>query len=111
MYISIEKYQFDAELKAIVYDCQIGIQENSDIAIRVIKTRFSQLAKLDKYLRRAHANLGDARPFPHKRWFGNTDEKFLAERHRDLQEYLASLTRLSGLLGEESFRRFAKLAM
>jgi hypothetical protein len=109
IYIFLEKYQYDEEVKAVVYDCQIGIQENADVVIHVIKTRFSQLAKLDKYLHLSHLNLEQAKPFPQKRWFGNTDEKFLAERCRDLQDYLSSLTRIAGLLDEESFRKFGKL--
>jgi hypothetical protein len=96
IYIFIEKYHYEEGLKAVIYDCQIGIQDNTDVIIRIVKTRFSDLAAL--------------RPFPPKRWFGNTDDAFLSRRRMELQEYLASLTRVSGILREHAFRKFAKIS-
>jgi hypothetical protein len=109
MYISIEQYHYDEQIDAVVYDCHIGIQENTDVVIQVIKTRFSQLAKLDKVLRLTRLNLKPVKQFPRKQWFGNTDQIFLEERRRQLQEYLSSLTHIRGLLRDESFRKFAQL--
>jgi hypothetical protein len=108
-YISIERQQYDEELKAVVYDCQVGIQENTDVVIHIVKTRFSHLAQFDKHLRKTEVDLRPLKPFPKKRWIGNTEESFLAERRRDLQEYLRSLTQISGILQKPCFRKFTTL--
>jgi hypothetical protein len=109
-YVTIEKYQFDEELKAVVYDCQIGIQEKTDVIIHIVKTRFSQLTKLDKTLRMLEIAPKTLRPFPKKRWLGNTEERFLAERKCALQEYLTSVTQITRILQKPCFRKFAALA-
>jgi hypothetical protein len=109
IYISIEQYHFDEQINAVVYDCHRGIQENTDVVIHVIKTRFFQLAKLDKVLRLAHPNMKSVKQFPRKQWLGNRDQIVLEEGRHQLQEYLSSLTHVRGLLREESFRKCTKL--
>ena len=45
-------------------------------------------------------------PFPRKKLIGNTDEKFLQKRSRELTQYLQGIVKLEGILKHEEVRTF-----
>ena len=92
MYIFIQSHKYDWDLQAVMYEIQIGIQSMNDIVITTYKMRFSDLQKMDKTLRKIDAYKDRLPKFPPKKWFGNTNAKFLQQRQIELQNYLNVLT-------------------
>lgn len=54
--------------------------------------------------------LGPLPTFPAKRWCGRFDPEFLAQRERDLEEYLAELTNLRRVTSSDLFQSFIQPA-
>jgi hypothetical protein len=110
MYIDIENYEHCSELGVVFYEVQIGVQTGSDVLIHLIKTRFSQLARLHDALCKAGIGANRLNPFPPEYWLWNLNKNFISTRRRALQEYLCSLTRVSTIVNYDCFRRFVQLA-
>lgn len=108
-YISLERYEYDSTIRAVVYEIEIGIQYKHDVITRKFYTRYSSLQKLDNDIRPHYKQVSHLKDFPPKRYFWNMDPDFLKQRAVDLQEYLASLTRISGILNSNAFLRFFKI--
>ena len=108
-YIHIKSYSMDKKVGATFYMLEFGVKDNDSVQIHPISARFSQLDKLDKIIRRKFLNPDVLNKFPPKKLLFNTDKNFLKKRSEDLQNYLASLTKLPKILEFEEFRKFFKL--
>jgi hypothetical protein len=108
-YISIERFRFVPEVQAIVYEIQIGVQQNQDVIIHTVNLRFSQMEKLHQKLNARISRTGSHLEFPVKRWFGNTDEQFLKQRAADLQTYFSGLLQLRGMGGNQALRNLFQI--
>ena len=108
-YIHIKSYAMDKTVGATFYLLEFGVKDNDSVQIHPISVRFSQLDKLDKIIRRNFINSSVLDKFPPKKYIFNTDKNFLKKRSEDLQNYLASLTKLPKILEFEEFRRFFNL--
>jgi hypothetical protein len=90
-YLTIERYGLSEFVAAIVYEIQVGIQEEHDVVVHTVSTRFSELHQLNTELQRTLTGSARLAPFPQKRWLGNTTKSFLQTRANGLQEFLSSL--------------------
>jgi hypothetical protein len=106
MYISIENYKYDEALGATVYILQVGILQGQEVTVHSIVTRFSDMSKFNDVLRPVIEKCDFVKPFPKKKWFGNTDPAFIKTRCEDLEKYFASLTAVPGILHNEYFQNF-----
>ena len=109
MYITIERHEYDKTARAVVYEIQIGIQHDSDITTNTIRARYSEMDMLDRKIRETLDENVELRPFPAKKWIGNTSEAFIQQRTQDLQDYMTQLLKVPGILDNEHFRQFFKI--
>lgn len=102
MYITIEKHEYDKIARAVIYELQIGIQHGQDIDTHLVRTRFSEMDRFDKAIRKTVAELPQ---FPAKKWIGNTTEAFIKQRTEDLQNYIVELLRIPGITEKPEFQK------
>ena len=103
MYIIIEKYSYDKDLKTHTYDIEIGTQDQHDVIIRKIKTRYSVLRKLHQSLKSSFRDTPIQPKFPPQKYIFNNNPEFIKERASDLQKYLAQLTKIPGVTHNSNF--------
>jgi hypothetical protein len=105
MYLYIDKYEFDPTIKAVVYSIEIGIQKSQIVHVHKVQRRYSVLKQFDSQIRPLFKDSRFLQPFPEKKFFGNRDATFLAERSSQLQKYLTNLVRVSGVVNTPAFLR------
>ncbi|EAY10074.1 PX domain containing protein [Trichomonas vaginalis G3] len=106
MYLSVEKFEFDPQFKAVFYNIEVGIQKDSMVCVHTISKRYSALQEFDSQIRPKFSESRYLHPFPPKKLFGNTENEFLEKRSEELQNYLGNLVRVAGLCETQVFRRF-----
>lgn len=109
MYISVERYKIDDEIKTAVYEIEVGIQNNQSVSTHTIFRRFSALKTFDTQIR---SQFGDSQyllSFPPKTFFTNTSHEFLEQRSDQLQKYLASLVKIPGMSSSQIFVQFFEI--
>jgi hypothetical protein len=109
LYISIERFRFACEIQAVVYEIQIGVQQNQDVIVHTVNLRFSQMEKLHQSLSQRISLTGSNLRFPVKRWFGNTNEQFLKQRADNLQKYFSDLLQIRGMGGNHALRKLFQI--
>lgn len=110
MYITVEKYELDAELDAIIYHLEVGIQRDTTVTTKKVMKRYSELRSFDTEIRK---DFGDSKymvAFPPKAFLRNKDPIFLEERKTQLQKWLAGLVRIPGISTSSTVTRFFSIA-
>ena len=103
-YISIEGYKLDEEQGIVYYKIEVGYQKDNNVVINTVHLRYSQLEKLSKFVNKTFKNDLFVRPFPPKKWLGNTDPYFIEKRMNELQLYLEDLTKTPGITAYPEFK-------
>ena len=67
IYISLEGYEFDSGINAIVYDIEIGVEKNQKICSKHIKRRYSALNMADIEIRKKFGGSSYLLKFPQKK--------------------------------------------
>jgi hypothetical protein len=109
MYVSLEGSRYDPDLRATLYEIEIGVLAGSEVAVHRRFLRFSGLEKLDKSMRTIGSNTKYLIPFPPKKFFGNCSEHFVNQRAMQLQQYLQALPRIPDLTWQISFAKMFDL--
>lgn len=109
MYVSIEKYTINSEVKAVYYEIEIGFQYNSEVRIYNSSKRYSELLELEKIMKPILKSFSNCPKFPPKKYFNNFEKAFLEERTRALQAFLGFLCQISSLLELTPFTEFFKI--
>ncbi|KAK8882496.1 hypothetical protein M9Y10_045138 [Tritrichomonas musculus] len=109
MYISIERYNVDQQIKAAVYEIEVGIQNNESVTTHTIYRRYSALKAFDTQIRSQFGDSSYLLSFPPKTLFPNTSREFLEQRCEQLQKYLASLVKIPGLTSSSAFIQFFEI--
>ena len=109
MYISVEGYKVDDEIKTAVYEIEVGIQSSQSVNTHTIFRRFSALKTFDTQIRAQFGNSQYLLAFPPKTFFTNTSREFLDQRSDQLQKYLASLVKIPGLSSSQIFIQFFEI--
>lgn len=110
MYAIIESHHYDVELNAIFYDLQIGVQKGQDVHCSMIMLRYSELEKFQKKLITSFPDISDLiQYFPPKKWFNNTNENFILEREKGLQNFLTVIFEIPSITETDSFKSLFKL--
>lgn len=106
MYITIEKYELDSEIDAIIYHLEVGIQHDTKVLTKTVMKRYSELRSFDTEIRK---DFGDSKymvAFPPKAFLRNKDPAFLEERSLQLQKWLTGLVKIPGISTSSSVARF-----
>jgi hypothetical protein len=103
MYLSIESSRYDPDLRATLYEIEIGVLTGTEVAVHRRFIRFSGLERLDQSMRAIGSNSKYLMPFPPKKYFGNLSERFVNQRAMELQKYLQALPKIPDLLWQMSF--------
>ncbi|OHT04891.1 PX domain containing protein [Tritrichomonas foetus] len=109
MYISIESYNYESSVKAVVYEIEVGIQNNQMVSTHVIHRRFSAMKTFDTQIRSQFGDSHYLLSFPPKTLFPNTSKAFLEQRSEQLQKYLANLVKIPGLSSSPTFTQFFEI--
>ncbi|TMW62468.1 hypothetical protein Poli38472_005086 [Pythium oligandrum] len=84
------------------------VQISCNGGLWLISRRFSDFDQLHSRLLRSFGDLIETH-LPEKQWFGRFDPNFLVKRQSGLQEYLASLLLVPGILEDRSLLHFLEL--
>lgn len=103
MYITVDPGKYDENIGAALYDIHIGIQCGHDVVQKTIRTRFSELDKLNNQI---NSEIKTNLRFPEKKWFGSTNSAFIEKRSKDLATYMGDLTKIPGILKLKSVQSF-----
>jgi hypothetical protein len=106
MYISIEGYKMNEEVKAIYYNIELGFQFGDETEIIKCSKRYSELYQLDQLIRPIYKNELNQPTFPPKKIFNNTSKSFLDTRSDGLQKYLGTLSQYQSILRSAVFKDF-----
>lgn len=109
MYAIIEGHHYDIEINVIFYDLQIGIQKGEDVICTMIMLRYSELEKFQKALLNSFPDIDLLQKFPPKKWFNNTNEDFIIEREKGLQNFLTVIFAIPSITETDSFKSLFKL--
>jgi hypothetical protein len=103
VYMSVEKFEMDSAVNAIVYTVETGIQKGDVVYLFRTKHRYSALLEFDEQIRKIVQGSQFLKPFPPKKAFGNTDFAFLNDRAKQLQKYLSHLVQVAGIVTTKPF--------
>lgn len=109
MFATIEGHHFNKSFNAIFYDIQIGIQKNQDVICSMIMLRYSELEQLQKILINSFPDIEILKKFPPKRWFNNTNETFILEREKGLQNFLTIIFAIPAVTETDAFKSLFKI--
>lgn len=109
MYATIEGHHYHKTQNAIYYDIQIGIQKGQDVICSMVMLRYSELEQLQKTLVNSFPDIEVLEKFPPKRWFNNTNEAFILEREKGLQNFLTVIFAIPAVTETDTFKSLFKL--
>ncbi|KAK8870661.1 Sorting nexin-29 [Tritrichomonas musculus] len=109
MYATIEGHHYHKTQNAIYYDIQIGIQKGQDVICSMVMLRYSELEQLQKTLVNSFPDIEVLEKFPPKRWFNNTNEAFILEREKGLQNFLTVIFAIPAVTETDAFKSLFKL--
>lgn len=109
MYATIEGHHFVKSENAIFYDIQIGIQKNQDVICSMIMLRYSELEQLQKTLMSSFPDIEILKKFPPKKWFNNTNETFILEREKSLQNFLTIIFAIPAVTETDAFKSLFRI--
>jgi hypothetical protein len=105
LYLSVEGSRYDPDLRATLYEIELGVLSGSEVSVYRRFVRFSGLELLDRGMRKLGSNARYLMPFPPKKYFGNLSEQFVSERAMQLQAYLQALPKIPDLLWQIAFAK------
>jgi hypothetical protein len=105
LYLSVEGTLYDPDLRATLYEIEIGVLSESEVSVHRRFVRFSGLELLDRAIRQLGDNAKYLMPFPPKKYFGNLSERFVSERTMQLQRYFHALPKIPDLLCQMAFAK------
>ncbi|OHT00429.1 PX domain containing protein [Tritrichomonas foetus] len=105
-YISIENSYLEKNEKVVFYDIEVGIQFGTDILLKKITRRYSQMDRFNRLIKKSIPRNTRIEKIPPKKWFGNRTPDFIRQRTKGLQTYFAGLADIPQIVSLECFQVF-----